>query len=155
MFKDKFNKAKESIKLKTGLLKTFWKSIEPTIKAKHIPFILKSLRIVKEGKIVYYGELLKAEFIKYKNRVGIHVITTNELPVLYKLAQKTGDIRHMRDIDYAREVPIDFTIDFGRDTCEMTKSESNLVYYKGNLVECELPFSDTGEIVRDGVIITE
>ena len=160
-FKDKIkqgiNKVKEDFKEKKTNIKIAWKLVSPTIKAKHIKITIPHLKIQQEGEVIYEGKDFKAECVKYKQNVGIH-FTCGELPVALKIAQKTGDLRHLGlrgKIKFYKDILCDYEITLSEEKIIFPPCGVNLLYYKDKLVEVELPFSNQGEYIKmvDGKLI--
>jgi len=155
-FKSKLKGVKDKAKFKAKQIKASWSIIEPTIKAKHFKFIINKIVLKHKGKELINDVNIKATCIKYKNRVGIHLVI-GELPVRYKIIQKTGSIRELnglsKHIDFIND-SCNYYLIIGDEKIIFDGCVCNLIFYKKRLVEVDLPFSDNGEYVnKSGVIV--
>jgi len=154
----KLGDAKEALVEKKDQYKLLWEATKPTRNAKHIPVMIKRIRIKDpDGSIIHKQGVCKGKMIKYRNKVGLY-LSLGSLPAGFELARKTGDLRALKlfnkSVDFRKDYPVNYTVvfPFKNGGFFFSNCTANLLFYKGELIEVELPFSNEGEYVEDNTL---
>ena len=143
----KLKKAFRGVNLKMDLIKETSKRYAELARASRWKVNAEIVRINMNNEEITLKNV-PVEFVKYHNKVGCTIKAVEKYNVEYAINKnkKHPRLMFLRNTKFI-PMPADFYMKFAIDEMEFTDCEIRGIFYKGQLMDLELPFSEDWEFI--------